>query len=370
MHECITWVGMDAHKMAINVAVRAAEQREFTEWTVANEPRTLKRLARKLVRNAAGGEVRCCYEAGPCGYALARQLEQAAPLVCEVVAPALVPRKPGERVKTDRRDAKKLCELYQAGLLTVVRMPNEAQESVRDLSRCREDLRQDLQRARHRLSKWLLRRGFRFDQGKNAWTPRYHQWLRGLRLEHVCAQAVFDDYYLAITQLEERLKNINERLEEAAALEEYREPIAHLRCFRGIDTVTALALQAELLDFRRFPSPGKLASYLGITASEHSSSGKPNRGRITKTGNGHVRRLLVEAAHHYRHQPGVGVALRKRRQGQSQAVIAVADKAQRRLHRRYHRLVARGLETNKALIAVARELAGFVWGAMTLEVTT
>jgi len=218
---------------------------------------------------------------------------------------------------------------------------------------------------------WTVpRRGFRFDQGKNAWTPRYHQWLRGLRLEHVCAQAVFDDYYLAITQLEERLKNINERLEEAAALEEYREPIAHLRCFRGIDTVTALALQAELLDFRRFPSPGKLASYLGITASEHSSSGKPNRGRITKTGNGHVRRLLVEAAHRYRHQPGVGVALRKRRQGQSQAVIAVADKAQRRLHRRYHRLVARGLETNKALIAVARELAGFVWGAMTLEVTT
>jgi transposase len=364
-----TWVGLDAHKDSISVAMRSAGRSDFVEWTAANEPRAVKRLARKLVRVASGSEVRCCYEAGPCGYALARELENAARLTCEVVAPSLIPRKPGERVKTDRRDAKKLCELLEAGLLTAVRMPSESEESVRDLSRCREDLRQDLQRARHRLGKWLLRRGLRFAQGRRAWTQPYHQWLRGLTFDHVCVQATFDDYYLAIVQLEERRNTLDQQLEEAAALKEYHEPVARLRCFRGIDTLTAVGLQAELFDFRRFPSPGKLTGYLGITPSEYSSGGKTSRGHITKTGNGHVRRLLVEAAHHYRHRPGVGAVLHKRRQGQPAAVVAIADKAQHRLHRRYHRLVARGVEPNKAVVAVARELAGFVWAAMTLEAT-
>jgi len=200
-----------------------------------------------------------------------------------------------------------------------------------------------------------LRRAIRYTAGKKNWTRKHHEWLRALRFDKQADQAVFDSYLLAIEQTEERLKSLGEQLEQAAQQEPYREPVAWMRCFRGIDTITAVGLQAELLDFARFPSPRKLASFIGITPSEHSSGGKANRGGITKTGNGHVRRLLVEAGQHYRHRPGTGTALRKRREGQPAQVIAIADKAQQRLHRRYHRLVARGVPANKVIVAVARE---------------
>jgi len=363
MTDAITWVGLDAHKQFINVAMRMAGSTEFLEWKVANEPRAVKRLAKKLVREAKGSEVRCCYEAGPCGYALQRQMMEAAPLVVEVIAPALIPRKPGDRVKTDRRDARKLCELLQAGLLTEVRAPTEEDEALRDLSRCREDLTQDLMRARHRLGKLLLRRNIRYS-GTKAWTRKHRDWLRSLSLENAALKAVFDDYLLAVTQIEERINTVDAQIETAATQDAHREPIAWLRCFRGIDMVTAFGIYSELYDFRRFESPRKLMGYLGITPSEHSSSGKPNRGAITKTGNGHGRRLLVEAAQHYRHRPSVGMKLRKRREDQPGGVVAIAEKAQHRLHRRYHRLVLRGVASNKAKVAVARELAGFIWAAM------
>lgn len=360
----ITWVGLDAHKSAINVAMRLPGRSNFVEWKVANEPRAVKRLAKKLVRSAKGSEVRCCYEAGPCGYGLQRELGAAASLVVEVVAPSLIPRKPGERVKTDRRDARKLCELLEAGLLTEVRPPTEDEEAVRDLFRCREDARTDLMAARHRLSKFLLRRSIRYTQGNN-WTRRHHEWLRGLRLDRPVDQAVLNIYLQAVEQTEERIKAIDEQLEQVIKQPPHCEPIGWLRCFHGIDTVSAIGMQAELFDFARFPSPRKLTAFSGITPSEHSSGGKANRGGITKTGNGYVRRLLIEAAHHYRHRPTVGAALRKRREGQPAQVIAIADKAQQRLYRRYHRLIARGVAPNKALVAVARELAGFIWAAMT-----
>jgi transposase len=363
MAESITWVGLDAHKQFINVAVRTAGNMDFVEWKVVNEPRAVKRLAKKLVRLAKGSEVRCCYEAGPCGYMLRRQMMEAASLVVEVIAPALIPRKPGERVKTDRRDARKLCEMLQAGLLTEVQAPTEEAESLRDLSRCREDLTQDLMRARHRLSKLLLRRNIRYMGAKN-WTLKHRDWLRSLSFDDAALKAVFDDYLLAITQLEERIKTVDTHIEVAAMQDAHREAVGWLRCFRGIDLVTAFGIYAELYDFSRFQSPRKLMGYLGITPSEHSSSGKAKRGGITKTGNGHVRRLLVEAAQHYRHRPAVGVKLRKRREGQPGGVVAIAEKAQQRLHRRYHRLVLRGVPPNKAKVAVARELAGSIWAAM------
>jgi len=362
----ITWVGLDAHKQFINVAMRT-EGGDFVEWKVANEPRAVKRLAKKLVREAKGSEVRCCYEAGPCGYALQRQMMEAASVVVEVIAPTLIPRKPGDRVKTDRRDARKLCELLQAGLLTEVRTPTEEDEALRDLSRCREDLTEDLMRARHRMGKMLLRRNIRYTGGTKAWTRKHRDWLRSLSFENAALEAVFDDYLLAITQLEERIKTVDAQIETAAAQDAHRGAIGWLRCFRGIDMVTAFGIYSELYDFRRFESPRKLMGYLGITPSEHSSGGKPNRGAITKTGNGHVRRLLVEAAQHYRHRPSTGVKLRKRREGQPGGVVAIAEKAQHRLHRRYHRLVLRGVASNKAKIAVARELAGFIWAAMNHE---
>ena len=359
----ITFVGMDVHKKAINVAMLVPEARQPVEWLVANEPAAIRRLAKKLVREAPG-EVRCCYEAGPCGYVLQRQLEAAAGMVCEVVAPSLIPVKPGERIKTDRRDARKLAELLRADLLTAIRVPSADEESVRDLCRCREDTQEDLGRARQRMGKFLLRRGLSFTGSKNTWGKLHRQWLRGLSFEHAADQAVFGDYLLAIENLEERRRTLDSRLEEAAQRDPYREPVGWLRCFRGIDTGTAITLVAELHDFRRFRSARELMAYLGLVPSEYSSGDSRHRGSITKAGNRHARRALVESAWHYRHRAKSGKALRTRRQGQPARVIALADRAQERLSRRYRHLVERGKPTQKAVVAVTRELAGFLWAAL------
>lgn len=365
MEKGITFVGMDAHKKAINVAVLFPGNPRPLEWELPNEPAAVKRLVKKL-RREAPGEVRCCYEAGPVGYTLQRQItsDKSAGVICEVIAPSLVPVKPGDRVKTDRRDARKLAELLRAGLLTEVHPPTEAEESVRDLSRCREDAKQNLLSARHRLGKMLLRRGLVYGLGKKAWTQRHRQWLKGLTFGHEADQAVFDDYLLGVEHIEERILTLDAKLSSLAQQDPYREPVGWLRCFRGIDTVTAMILVTELHDFRRFQSPRHLMAYLGLTPSEHSSSDKRRLGSITKAGNSHVRRVLVETSWHYRHRPGVGKALRQRRQEQPGRVIALADKAQQRLCRRYHRLAERGKPVNKVIVAVARELVGFLWVAL------
>ena len=359
----ITFVGMDAHKKAINVAMLLPGARQPVEWQVANEPAAIRRLAKKLAREAPG-EVRCCYEAGPCGYALQRELEAADGIICEVVAPSLIPVKPGERIKTDRRDARKLAELQRADLLTVVHPPTADEESVRDLCRCREDAQEDLTRARQRMGKLLLRRGRIYTLGKRAWGTLHRQWLRGLTFEHPADQAVVGDYLLAIEQLEERVLTLETKLIEAAQQDPYREPVAWLRCFHGIDTVTAITLVAELHDFRRFRSARELMAYLGLVPSEYSSGESRHRGSITRAGNGHARRVLVEAAWHYRHRVRSGKALRRRRQGQPARVIALAERAQERLSRRYRHLVERGKPTPKVVVAIARELVGFLWGAL------
>lgn len=363
MEKATTHVGMDVHKKAIQVAMLTGSSQEWMEWTVANEPRSVRRLARKLKRQ--DGLVHCVYEAGPCGYALQRQLVGEG-VECQVVAPSLIPVKPGERIKTDHRDARKLAELLRAGLLTEVHSPTPEEEAVRDLCRCREDAKQDLLRARHRLGKYLLRRGRVYRAGRN-WTQRHRAWLRALHFEHLAEEVVFGDYLLAVELLEERVRGLEQRLEETAQSAPWAERVGWLRCFRGIDTVTALTIVAELHAFRRFHSPRQLMAYLGLVPSEHSSGERERRGRITKAGNAHVRRVLVEAAWHYRHQPAIGAKLRRRRQGQPAAMIAIADRAQQRLHRRYWRLVlAGGKPRPKAMTAVARELAGFLWAALYL----
>jgi transposase len=362
MDEPITWVGVDAHKKSLQFAVLTGEQ--WQEWEIANESKAIRRTARKIVRQAPG-EVRCCYEAGPTGYALMREMEAAAPeLVCEVVAPSLIPVKSGERVKTDRRDARKLAQYLSAGLLTEVHAPTEQDEAARDLTRCRRAMKSDLMRARHRLSKLLLRRGIHYSAGKKAWTQLYHKWLKTLRFEHSVDQVVFDQYLLAIEQLVERIEHIDRELKVVSESEPYREAVGWLRCFRGIDTVAAMTLLSEIHDFRRFESPLHLMSYLGLTPSEHSSGQSKRQGAITKTGNTYARRLLVEISWHYRHRAGVGKALAERRAGQPPWAIVTADKAQLRLCRRYQRLVARGKPPQKAAIAVARELVGFIWAVM------
>jgi transposase len=358
----ITWVGMDAHKDSIAVAALFPERPAPVEWTEATTPEAIRRLGRKLQREAPG-EVRCCYEAGPTGYGLRRMLE-AEGVICEVVAPSLTPVKPGARIKTDRRDARKLAELFRAGLLTEVHSPSEADEALRDLCRCRDDVRVDLLRARHRLSKFLLRRHCIYRQTKHHWGTRHWAWLEELRFADPVSQATFDSYLLAVQQLEERQRQLDAQLEEFGGQAPYREPVAWLRCFKGIDTVTAVCLVAELHDFRRFRSARELMSYVGLVPSECSSGERERRGAITKAGNRHVRRLLVEAAWHHRHRPALSAPLRRRREGQPARVLAIADRAQERLFARWRRMTARGITSPKTIVAMARELTGYLWAVL------
>jgi transposase len=284
-----------------------------------------------------------------------------------VIAPGLIPVKPGDRIKTDHRDAVKLADYFRSGLLTEVHPPSEQEEAVRDLCRGREDSRADLLRCRHRLGKMLLRRGILWEQGKKAWTEGHRRWLRTLVFGHEADKAVFEDYLLGIEQLEARLKSLDAKLDDLAQKEPYRQPVGWLRCLRGIDTLTAMTIVSELHDFRRFQSPRHLMGYLGLVPSEHSSGQQRHQGGITKAGNSHVRRILVEASWHYRHPIHIGQALLKRREGQPGKVIALADKALQRLHRRYWKLSMQGKPAGKVIIAVARELAGFIWAVLSPE---
>lgn len=361
MGEGITFVGFDAHKASISVAMLLPNAVTPIEWQLPNEASAVRRMVRRIEREAPG-EVRTCYEAGPCGYALQRQITEAGDASCMVVAPSLIPRKPGERIKTDRRDARKLASLFRAGLLTEVQPPSARDEAVRDLCRTREDARDDLMRCRHRLSKLLLRRALIYG-GRTSWGQAHRLWLGALRFEDPVDQAVLDDYLLAIDHLVDRMKALSQKLEDLSREEPYAEPVAALRCFRGIDTLTAMTIVAELHTFGRFTSPRGLMAFLGLVPSEHSSGANKRQGSITKAGNSHVRRVLVEAAWNYRHRPGTA-ALKKRREGQSPRVIAIADRAMTRLYRRYSRMTSARVPAPKAAVAVARELVGFIWAVL------
>ena len=360
MEQVTTYVGIDAHKKDLFIAMLIGPARTPVTWQLANEPQAVRRLVRTFEREAPG-PVHVFYEAGPCGYALHRQLTTTR-VRCEVVAPALIPRKPGERVKTNRRDARKLVELGRAGLLTAVQPPTPDDEAVRDLARARDDAREDLQRCRHRLGKLLLRRGLHY-AGRN-WTGAHRRWVDSLTWTRAAERAVVEDYLLAINQTEARVAALDTQLGEIATRDPYREPVGWLRCFRGIDTLTAMLVLAELHDFRRFPSAPALMAYLGLVPGEHSSGEQHRRGPITRTGNALVRRVLVETAWHYQHRPTVGATLRQRREGQPGRVIAIADKAQQRLCHRFRTMRADHKPGPKIAVAVARELAGFVWAAL------
>jgi len=361
MEEGTTYVGLDAHQESTNGAIILTSG-EVVEDRFATTPDGIRRWARRLKRRCQG-RILCCYEAGPLGYALQRTLVSLG-MECIVIAPSLIPSKPGDRIKTDRRDALKLAELLAAGLLTEVHVPTPEQEAIRDLCRARESVKGDQKRIQHRLSKFLLRRAIRWTHGRKMWTSAHRQWLRGLRLAHTADQDILDDHLLALEQNAGRLAALDEKLTHWSTEEPYAEPVAWLRCFRGIDTLTALSVAAEIHDWRRFPSPRALMSYLGLVPSESSSGGKFHRGGLTKAGNSRVRRLLIEAAWHYRHRPSVGYRLAKRRAGQPAAIIAIADRAQQRLHSRYARMSARGKRHNLVVAAVGRELVGFLWAAM------
>jgi len=367
MKEYITFVGLDAHKEEHHVCLRVAGKEKPEEFVVSNHPQEIKRMV-KRIRKQAPGPIRMCYEAGPCGFALQRQIK-AAGASCVVVAPSLIPVKPGDRVKTDRRDARKLVDLFQAGLLTEVHPPTEEEEAVRDLCRCREAAKAAEISARHQLSKFLLRHGRIYREGR-LWTQKYFRWLRNLKWENAIEHRVLSDYLQEVERRMDRVKALDEAVEEVAQQKPYATPVGWLRCFRGIDTVTAMGIVSELFGFARFTCPRDLMSYLGLVPSEDSSAGKRRRGAITKTGNRRVRRLLIEAAWHQRHWPITSKALRKRREDQPMWVIHVADRAKQRLHRRYWHLVKNGKTEPVAVTVVARELVGFIWSVLHRQVET
>ncbi len=280
-----------------------------------------------------------------------------------VVAPSLIPRRPGERVKTDRRDARKLARLYRAGELPPIHIPTAAEEAVRDLLRCREDLGEDVTRQRHRLGTFLLRQGRLWRDGR-AWTQRHWTWLRTQRFADPATQRTFDEYLAQLDFGVDRLRALDAEVGTVAEQMPWQPLVARLRCLRGIDTISALTLLAEIQDFHRFRSPRELMSFVGLTPSVHASGGHEQRGPITKTGHAHVRRILIEAAWHSRHRPHLAGRVRACTQRQPAAIRIEALKAQHRLHRRYWRLVNRGKLSQVAAVAVARELCGFVWALL------
>jgi transposase len=348
---------MDVHKESIVVtAVNHDSDRATARFEIPNTDTGVHRLVKRLREM---GEVRCAYEAGPCGYELRRFLSSQ-DISCDVVAPSLIPRKPGDRVKTDRRDAEKLARLHRMGELTAIRVPTPAQEALRDLVRTREDAKEDALRRRHRLQKFLLRQGRRYE-GK-SWTKVHWNWIRPQTFPDDNAQAVLTEYLVALEQELERIQRLNTKIEEESRRPEIASAVARLRTLRGVDTVTAMTLVSELVDFSRFTTAHELMSFAGLVPSEYSSGGKEFRGRITKTGNAHVRRVLVEAAWHYRHPPtGTGIALRKRREGQPPPVLEIARRAELRLCRKYRKMTSKGKNSRLTVVSVARELAGFVW---------
>lgn len=361
MTKSTTIVAFDQHAATTMAAVLMPGHRTPALHPLTSDVATIGRFVDRLRRS---GPLQCCYEAGPCGFELQRFLT-ARGIDCAVIAPALIPRRPGDRVKTDRRDAGHLAVLFRAGALTAIHIPTEQEEAARDLLRCREDIRADLLRARHRLSKFLLRHGRRFTATK-AWSKRHVAWLRIQAWPLAALEQTHQAYLRTVDEAIARLHTVEQDLRTLLDLEPLHSRAERLRCFRGVDDLTALTIAAELGDPRRFATAPSLMAFVGLVPSEHSSGTKQTRGAITKTGNAHIRRVLVEAAWHYRHHPFVGDALRRRQQGAPRPVVDHAWTAQHRLHRRYQRLAARGKPKQHVVTAIARELTGFLWAALTL----
>lgn len=349
------WVGMDVHAKTIMVA--AFEDRSATPAVteIANEAKSIRRLFAKLRKQ---GEVHACYEAGGTGFELYRLLG-AMRVSCTVIAPALMPRKPGDRVKTDRRDAEKLARYFRAGELTAIAVPTEEQESARDLLRLREDLRRARTHARHQLGGFLLRHGRRFP-GTN-WTDAHGRWLEGLTFVAPLERTVFEHYLSRVHYYDGQIASLDGEIEALAATEEFKPQVDRLVCLRGLSVLSAMVILTELFDLRRFQHPRELMAYLGLVPGERSSGDARRRGHITKTGNGHVRRILVEAAWSYRHRPLASARMRRALRTQPPRVADISRRALQRLSTRYRRLVARGKATPHACTSVARELCGFIW---------
>ena len=353
------FVGLDVHAETITASIAEPDGEVRRLGTIPNTSAAVARLMKKL---APSKQLKVCYEAGPTGYALYWQLTKM-DVECAVVAPTLVPVKAGDRVKTDRRDADKLAKAFRAGDLTPVWVPDQQHEALRDLVRAREAAVKDRHRARHRLQKLLLRNGHRADGGMRAWAAPYMDWVKAIAFAEIARQHTLEDYLAEVEHQDERIRKLERAIDAAVekAPERMREVIAALQALRGVAKMSAVTIVAELGELSRFPKPTQLMGYSGAVPSECSSGGRTRRGAITKTGNAHLRRILIESAWSYRHRPSLVGALRRRQEGLDEQVRAIAWKAQQRLHGKYRRMASRSKVKQKIVTAVGRELLGFIW---------
>lgn len=359
------FVGMDVHAETIAVAIAEGRSAPRSLGTIPNRPEAIRKLIAKL---GDPSTIRVCYEAGPTGYVLYWQLTRIG-VHCDVIAPSLVPKMPGDRIKTDRRDAEKLARSYRAGDLSPVWVPDAEHESLRDLVRAREAAKEDELSARHRLTKYLLRYGQRPAKESRAWTAAWWQWVRGLKMPHAEQNTVLLDHIMEVDHQSQRIERLEGSIDRAvqAAPAHLKAIVDALQSLRGVAKITAVTLATEFGTFRRFEHASEVMSYTGLVPSEHSSGPKSRRGKITKTGNSHLRRVLVESAWHYRHRPHLCLRQRKMQQSLPPKVAAIAWRAQERLHRRYWLLSNKSKPAGKVVTALARELVGFIW-AIGIEV--
>jgi len=354
------YIGLDVHKEQIVIGVAGIGDAHIY-GQCSSDIRCFMKAMRGVERKYAveRAQLRICYEAGPSGFALARHLQRIGYAV-EVVAPSLIPTKAGERVKTDRRDAKKLARLYRAGELTAVHIPDAEDEVIRDLCRARTDAIDDQTRAKHRLMMFLLRNGHRYG-GKTAWNDAHRRYLRELVLVDPIQKLILEEYLQAVDRARDRVESLQEQMRLRLEGWSRRPFVEALQGFKGFQLVAAMIVTSELGDLSRFKHPRQLMAYLGLVPSEHSSGNSRHQGSITKTGNSHVRWILVEVVHAYRLPPKVSTHLTLRQEKLHKSINALSWKAQKRLHARYVRLLMRRLHENKIKVAIAREMAAFIW---------
>lgn len=363
--EKIAYVGNDVHKETISLAVyEEVGQFPIIEKKIPNDRAKVQKFYKKL---AGKYRIKACYEASGCGYVMHRWLKDIG-VYCEVIAPGLIPSKSSDRVKTDKRDAQKLARLFRAGELTSVHIPEEEEESIRSVTRLREQLAKEVKASKQYIVKFLQARGLGYRDGEN-WTKKHWQFLRGIQFENEMDRFTFERYVGVLEYKQIELNAVEKKIDEIACGEKYGDKVSRLKSFRGIDTLTATGIVSEIIDFDRFGSARAFMAYVGLVPSENSSGETRRQGKITKCGNSRVRRLLVEAAWHYRHKPWISKTLECRMKDQPVEVKRLSLQCQKRLHGRMYHLLMRGKAKNKATTAVARELAGFIWALMTKRIS-
>ena len=361
------YIGLDVHKDTISVSVARSGREEPESWgTVANTPLSVNKLVKRLEEEFGDEQLLLCYEAGPCGYVLYRQLSDTGHH-CLVVAPSRVPKMPGERVKTDRKDAQKLAAMLRSGNLTSVWVPDEEQEAMRDLVRARSDFKDQERKARQQLNGFLQRHGHVWPSGKSRWTKTHYNWLESISFPRGAQQIVLQEYINAVAAASQRVADMTAQIEAAMEQWSLASVAKALVALRGVDKLAAAILLAELGDISRFDSPRQLASFVGLVPGEHSSGQRRRQRAITKTGNNHARRTLVECAWSYRFKAAQTMHLKRKAKDASPEAKAIAWKAQKRLCGRYYKLTLAGKTTRQTTVAIARELVGFVWDIVRIE---